>query len=149
MKTTILITIILAIIYYLNKKSSNNHFLKPLKETQKDLDLILKVMESFQFSKDYTERFIIAYSFFQERPEQYNGTSVINDRYTIGGLEVQSVVHGCDWIVARSFKDLHISNVRYANAIRQMNTNFITAWFFIFVGLEIVALFKSLKYIFK
>lgn len=147
MKTAIIITIILAIIYYLNKKSSNKHFFKSLKETQKDLELILKIMESFQFSNDYIHRFKVAYSYFEYHKQEYNGTSVINDRHTIGGLETQSVVHDYDWIVATSFKDLHVSNVRYANALRQMNTNWISTWCFIFVGLEIVAIFKSLKFI--
>ena len=148
MTTTIIITIFLAIIWYLNKNSTNSHFYKSPTDLENDLDLCINIMYNFNYSLDYIKRFKDAYSFFQSNPKEYNGTSIINDRFTIKGLEIQSVVHDYDWIFAKNLKDLHISNIRYANALRKMNTNWIFAWCFIFVGLSIVSIFKSIKYLF-
>jgi hypothetical protein len=120
-----------------------------VKGKENDYKLIVQVLNSFGFDADYIERFKEAYWYFDDKPHEYNGTSVINDRHTIGGLEVPSVIHDYDWIFAKSLRDLLISNVRYAKALRTLNMNWITAWCFIFTGLNIVALFKSIKYIFK
>lgn len=147
MNTLIIIALFLGVIFYLNKKSKNEHFYKKYDELDKDYLLIEKILTNFNFSKDYKKRFNHAYSYFMASPKEYNGTSIINDRETIKGLEVQSVVHDYDWIVAKSFKDLHISNIRYAKALRQVNVNWLWAWG-LFVGLEIVAIFKSIKYLF-
>jgi hypothetical protein len=147
MKYYILLAVFLLLVWYLNKKSSNNHFLKIQNKLDHDYLLIYNVLLSFNFSKEYINRFDIAYDYFCKNPKDYNGTSVINDRHTIGGLEVPSVIHDYDWIFATSLQDLLISNVRYAKALRTLNMNWITAWCFIFTGLNIVALFKSIKYI--
>ena len=147
MKTTIIILAFLLLVWYLNKKSSNNHFSKSKKDLESDLKLCLKLLYNFEFPKDYIDKFDEAYYYFILNPKEYNGTSVINDRYTIKGLEIQSVVHDYDWIFAKSLKDLHISNIRYANALRTMNTNWINTWCFIFAGLSIVSIFKSIKYL--
>ena len=149
MTTTIIITIFLAFIWYLNKKSTNNHFYKSPTDLENDLELCTKILYNFDYSLDYIKRFKDAYAFFQINPKEYNGTSIINDRYTINGLEIQSVVHDFDWIFAKSLKDLHVSNVRYAKALRQVNVNWISTWCFIFVGLTIVSIFKSIKYLIK
>jgi hypothetical protein len=145
MNILIIIALFLGIIFYLNKKSKNEHFFKSEKELKSDLDLCIKILINFNFKSDYIIRFRNAYAHFIVNPEEYNGTSVINDRETIKGLELQSVVHDYDWILAKSFKDLHVSNIRYAKALRQVNVNFIWAWG-LFVGLEIASIFKSIKY---
>jgi hypothetical protein len=148
MKLAIIITIIILIIYYLNKKSANNHFFKNSRKLDKDFLLIYDILSSFDFPKDYIQRFALAYNFFRENPSQYNGTSIINDRYTIGGLEVQSVVHAYDWIVATSLKALMASNVRYAKSLRKMNSNWIWVWAVIFPALTISAILTSFKFLF-
>lgn len=147
MLVKILLTGFLVLVYFLNKKSSNSHFYKSEKELNNDYALCLSILQNFDFSLDYIKRFKEAYAYFQLHPEEYNGTSVINDRYTIKGLEIQSLIHDFDWIVAKSFKELHRSNIRYANALRKVNVNWIWVWVFLFLGLEIVALFKSVKYL--
>ncbi len=147
MRTTIFILAFLILIWYLNKKSSNNHFFKSSKDLGSDLKLCLKLLYNFEFPKNYIDKFEEAYDYFILKPKEYNGTSIINDRFTIKGLEIQSVVHDYDWIFAKSLKDLHVSNLRYANALRKMNTNWISTWCFIFVGLTIVSIFKSIKYL--
>jgi hypothetical protein len=146
MKTAIIVSIFLAVIFYLNKKSSNKHFFKSEKELKSDLDLCIKILTNFNFSIDYIHRFIEAYNYFTLSPKDYNGTSIINDRYTISGLEVQSLIHDYDWIKAKSLKELHISNIHYANALRKVNVNWIWVWT-LFLGLEIVSIFKSIKYL--
>ena len=149
MKSSILLLIFLVVVWYLNKKSSNNHFYKSEKKLEEDLSLCIEILKSFNFNIDYIDRFIEAYNYFILSPKEYNGTSIINDRYTISGLEVQSLIHDYDWIKAKSLKDLHISNIRYVIALRKVNVNWVWAWGFLFVGLEIVALFKSIKYLIK
>jgi hypothetical protein len=147
MKTIIIILAFLILLWYLNKKSSNNHFSKSNIDLESDLKLCLKILYNFDFPNNYIDKFDEAYDYFTLNPKEYNGTSIINDRFTIKGLEIQSVVHDYDWIFAKSLKDLHMSNVRYANALRKFNTNWISTWCFLFVGLSIVSIFKSLKYL--
>ena len=149
MKIAIIVSVFLAVIWYLNKKSSNSFFNKSEIELERDFNLCLKILTNFKFDIAYIDRFIEAYNYFILNPKDYNGTSVINDRWTINGLEIQSLVHDYDWIKAKSLKDLHISNIRYAIALRKVNVNWFWAWVFVFVGLQIVALFKSIKYLFK
>ena len=147
MKTIILISLFLFLVWYLNKKSTNKHFYKSIFILKNELTLCITILKNFDFEKTYIDRFTKAYNFFIDKPLEYNGTSIINDRHTIKGLEIQSVVHDYDWIIATSLKDLHISNIRYAKALRKMNSNWIKTWIFVFVGLSIVSIFKSLKYI--
>ncbi len=146
METAIIVSIFLAVIFYLNKKSSNKHFFKSEIELERDFNLCIKILTNFNFSIDYIHRFIEAYNYFTLSPKEYNGTSIINDRYTISGLEVQSLIHDYDWIKAKSLKELHCSNIRYANALRIVNVNWIWVWS-LFLGLEIVSIFKSIKYL--
>jgi hypothetical protein len=148
MITTIIILAFLLLVWYLNKKSTNNHFSKSLFDLESDYKLCLKLLNNFEFPNNYIDKFEEAYDYFIFNPKEYNGTSVINDRFTIKGLEIQSVVHDYEWIFAKSLKDLHQSNIRYANALRKMNTNWISTWCFIFLGLSIVSIFKSIKYLF-
>jgi hypothetical protein len=148
MITTIIILAFLLLVWYLNKKSTNNHFSKSNKDLESDYKLCLKLLYNFEFPKNYIDKFEEAYDYFILNPKEYNGTSIINDRFTIKGLEIQSVVHDYEWIFAKSLKDLHQSNIRYANALRQVNVNWISTWCFIFVGLSIVSIFKSIKYLF-
>lgn len=142
----IILLIFLVVIFYLNKKSYNDHFLKSKKELENDLDLCIKILTNFNFNTNYIDKFIEAYNYFTLSPKEYNGTSIINDRYTISGLEVQSLIHDYDWIKAKSFKQLHCSNIFYANSLRKVNVNWIWAWT-LFLGLEIVSIFKSIKYL--
>jgi hypothetical protein len=65
----------------------------------------------------------------------------------IKGLEPMSVEHDFDWIFAKSFRDLHRSNINYCKKLRDTNGNWFWVWGFIFCGLEIVSIFKSIKYI--
>lgn len=133
--------LVLFIFWYLNKKSSNNYFKNPKEE---DLQLILKLYDNFGWDKSKIK---MAWIHFTYLTKEYNGTSIINDRFMIKGLEPMSVEHDFDWIFAKSFKELHDSNIRYCNKLRDVNGNWFWVWGFIFCGLEIVSIFKSIKYI--
>jgi hypothetical protein len=134
--------VILFVFWYLNKTSKNNYFYNPKEE---DFQLILKLYDNFGWDKS---RFKMAWIHFTCLPKEYNGTSVINDRFMIKGLEPMSVEHDFDWIFAKSFKELHNSNIKYCKKLRDVNSNWFWVWGFIFCGLEIVSVFKSIKYIF-
>lgn len=135
----LLITLALAVLWYLNKTSKNDYFKNPKIE---DYELILKLYANFGI---YTKSFIDAWEYFCDFPEDYNGTSVINDRWFIKGLEPLSVTHDYQWIVAESFIDLHKSNMEYCTNLRKINANWLWVWVFVFVGLFLVSLFKSIK----
>jgi hypothetical protein len=65
----------------------------------------------------------------------------------IKGLEPMSVEHDYEWIMANSFKDLHDSSLKYCKKLRDTNSNWFYVWGWIFCGLTIVSIFKSIKYI--
>ena len=138
----IIVVLILAVFAYLNFTSKNDYFKNPSK---KDLELIKQLYHNFGW--DFNN-FYNAWVYFNEYPNEYNGTSVLNDRYLIKGLEPMSVEHDFDWIVAESFKDLHVSNIKYCQKLRDTNSNWFFVWGFIFTSLTIVSIFKSIKYIF-
>jgi hypothetical protein len=133
---------ILFVFWYLNKKSKNNYFYNPKED---DYRLILNLYDNFGWDSYNFKKAWVHFSFF---PNKYNGTSVINDRFMIKGLEPMSVEHDFDWIFAKSFKELHNSNIKYCKKLRDVNSNWFWVWGFIFCGLEIVSVFKSIKYIF-
>lgn len=128
-------------LWYLNKTSKNDYFLNP---KESDYDLIISLYENFEID---SVLFSKAWEYFVCFPEDYNGTSVINDRYMIKGLEPFSVTHDYAWITAKSLRDLYNSNLNYCKELRVINSNWIYVWCFIFIGLNIVSLFKSIKYI--
>ena len=136
-----IIIICLAVLWYLNKTSKNYYFQNPKLE---DYNLILELYENFGID-NYL--FIKAWDYFCLYPEDYNGTSVINDRWFIKNLEPLSVTHDYNWITAESLRELLESNLQYCNDLRKVNTNWLWVWGFVFIGLNLVSLFKSIKYI--
>ena len=137
----ITIVLFLAVVWWLNKTSTNDYFENPSKS---DFDLIILLYSNFEID---IKTFQIAWLYFCLNPKEYNGTSVINDRWLIKGLEPFSVVHDYAWIQAKSFKNLYDSNFIYCQSLRKVNSNWLWVWGFIFVGLNLVSLFKSVKYI--
>ena len=144
MITTILLIGLLFIFWFLNKKSINHYFFNSYDKLISDYKIIKLLYDNFQI--DF-KTFDIAWNYFKLRPHHYNGTSIINDRWFIKGLEPLSVEHDYEWIFAKSFKDLHKSNLKYCINLRKVNANFLWVWGFIFIGLSIVSIFKSIKYI--
>ena len=136
-----IVVIFLFIVWYLNKNSKNDYFYNPKIE---EYELIMKLYKNFNIDP---MDFYDAWMYFCLYPKDYNGTSVINDRWFIKGLEPMSVTHDYHWIIAKSFKDLHKSNLKYCKDLRKVNANFIWSWGFVFLGLTIVSIFKSIKYI--
>ena len=140
----VIIILILGIVWYLNKTSKNDYFFQSNEKLIEDLILLDKIYRNFEIE---VETFAKAHTYFRQNPNKYNGTSVINDRWLIKGLEPLSVEHDYNWIVAKSFKELIISNLDYCHKLRKVNANWIWVWCFIFCGLNIVSIFKSIKYI--
>lgn len=141
MTSLIIILGILLVFWYLNKISKNDYFLNP---KQEDYELIKTLYSNFDWDFSNFNR---AWKYFTLHPKQYNGTSVINDRFMVKGLEPMSVEHDLDFILAKSFIDLYTANIRYCKKLRDTNANWFFVWGFIFCGLTIVAIFKSVKYI--
>ena len=140
----VIIILILGIFWFLNKKSKNNYFFQSNEKLIEDLQLVEMLYKNFEIE---FESFHKAWIYFKLNPNEYNGTSIINDRWFIKGLEPLSVEHDYNWIMAKSFKELIISNLDYCHKLRKVNTNWFWVWCFIFIGLNLVSLFKSIKYI--
>lgn len=137
----------LVIIWFLNKKSKNNFFYQSETIINEKLELIFKIWSDYDFY--LTDKWLLddAFKYFIKNPSHYNGTSVINDFWLIKGLEPESVIHDYDWIHAKSLNDFLVSNKNYCERLRKRNANWVWVWCFIFSGLTIVSLFKSLKFI--
>lgn len=144
--TTILV-LVLILIWYLNKKSKNDFFFQDKRVIREKLDLIINLWINFNFSLYDTQCLSIAFEYFIQNPKEYNGTSVINDFWLIKGLEPESVIHDYDWIKATNLQDYLISNKEYCKRLRKRNANWTWVWGFIFIGLSIVSIFKSIKFI--
>jgi hypothetical protein len=143
----IVTAIVLFIFWYLNKKSENKFFYQEEKVIRQKLNLCLEVCKDFEWSPVDEIKLRIAFEHFILKPNEFNGTSVINDNWVIKGLEPESVIHDYDWIMANSLKQLLISNLDYVQRLRKRNVNWFWCWGFIFVSLNIVGIFKSIKYI--
>lgn len=140
----IIITLVLFVFWFLNKKSKNDYFFNSKQKLIDDLELIEMLYKNFDI--DF-KTFAKAHTYFRQYPNKYNGTSVINDRWFIKGLEPLSVEHDYNWIFAKSLKELIISNLDYCHKLRKINANWFWVWGFVFCGLNIVSIFKSIKYI--
>ena len=136
-----IILLVLVCFWYLNYTSTNDYFLNP---KIGDYKLIIEIYANFGWSMETLHQ---AWVYFHERPNEYNGSSVVNDRFMIKGLEPMSVEHDYEWIMAKSFKDLHKSNIKYCKKLRDTNSNWFYVYAFIFLGLSIVSIFKSIKFI--
>lgn len=148
MTAVIIITaIFLFLVWFLNKRSRNDFFFQSEIIIRNKLKFILDIWEDFGYSKYDKARLRIAFEYFITNPKEYNGTSVIADQWLIKGLEPESVIHDYDYIMATSLKDLLKANKEYSQRLRKRNTQWLWVWGFIFVGLTIVSIFKSIKYI--
>ncbi len=145
--TIIYVIIFLATIYILNKRSTNNFFFQELSVIREKIEFVIKIWQDFGFDAYDEMKFRIACDYFIKNPKQYNGTSIINDRWIIRGLEPESVIHDHEDIMAKSLKDLLKSNKEYCQRLRKRNTNWFWVWGFIYFGLTFVSLFKSIKFI--
>lgn len=144
MISIIIITLVLFFFWYLNKTSKNDYFFNSKQKLIDDLELIEMLYKNFDIDfKTYHKAWI----YFKLNPNEYNGTSIINDRWFIKGLEPLSVEHDYNWIFAKSLKELIISNLDYCHKLRKVNSNWFWVWGFVFCGLNIVSIFKSIKYI--
>jgi len=143
----ICVIVFLACIWVLNKKSKNDFFFQDKVIIREKLDLIIKIWQDFGFNSYEEIKLRMAFEYFIKHPWQYNGTSIINDRWLIKGLEPESVIHDYEDIMAECIKDLLKSNKNYCNRLRKRNTNWLWVWGFIYCGLTIVTLFKSIKFI--
>lgn len=142
--TYLIIIIVLFIFWFLNKKSKNDYFFNSKQKLIDDLELIEMLYKNFEIE---FKTFHKAWIYFKLNPKEYNGTSIINDRWFIKGLEPLSVEHDYNWIFAKSLKELIISNLDYCHKLRKVNANWFWVWGFVFCGLNIVSIFKSIKYI--
>lgn len=143
----IITAIILGTFWYLNYKSTNTFFEQEEKSIREKLDLIVKIWTNLDFSTYDIVCLSAAFEYFIKNPKEYNGTSIINDFWLIKGLEPESVIHDCDWIHAQSLRCYMTSNEEYCQRLRRRNAQWLWVWCFIFVGLTIVSLFKSIKFI--
>lgn len=135
------------IFWYLNLKSSNKFFYQEEKIIRNKLDLCLKVCNDFGWSPVDNIKLRIAFEYFISNPNHFNGTSVINDNWVIKGLEPESVIHDYDFIMSTNLIQLLKANLDYVQRLRKRNVNWFWCWGFIFVSLNIVSIFKSIKYI--
>lgn len=143
----IYIIIFFTTIWYLNKKSKNDFFFQDETVIREKLEFVIKIWQDFGFDPYDEFKLRIACDYFIKNPKQYNGTSIINDRWIIRGLEPESVIHDYEDIMAKSLKDLLKSNKKYCQRLRKRNTNWLWVWGFIYSGLTIVSVFKSIKFI--
>jgi hypothetical protein len=143
----ICILVFLLSIYILNKRSKNNFFFQDEDVIRKKLDIILSLWTDFRFDNYDEIKLRLAFEYFIEHPSEYNGTSIINDMWLIKGLEPESVIHDYEDIMASNIKHLLKSNKAYCKRLRKRNAQFFWVWGFIFCGLTIVTLFKSIKFI--
>jgi hypothetical protein len=137
----------LLLFWILNKKSKNDFFFQSETIIRNKLKFILDIWEDFGFDIYDETKLRIAFEYFIANPKAFNGTSIINDFWLIKGLEPESVIHDYDYIMATSFKDLHKANIEYCSRLRKRNSQFLWVWGFIFCGLTIVSIFKSIKYL--
>lgn len=143
----IYVIIFLGAIWFLNKRSKNNFFFQNENVILEKLEFIIKIWQDFGFDSYDEMKVRIAFEYFIKKPHEYNGTSIINDRWLIKGLEPESVIHDYEDIMAECLKDHLKSNKNYCKRLRKRNTQWLWVWGFIYCGLTIVSLFKSIKFI--
>ena len=143
----IFIIIFLVSIWILNKYSENYFFYQDESVIREKIEFVILIWKEFGFESYDEMKLRIASNYFIKNPKEYNGTSVVNDFWLIRGLEPESVIHDYDYITAKSLKDLLKSNKEYCKRLRKRNAQWLYVWGFIYCGLNIFSLFKSINYI--
>ena len=139
MYTTI---IIIAIIFILKKKSTNDFFHQKKEVLYKKWSMVEMILIDFDIKdiKGYQD----AYLYFIDNPKEYDGSTIVQDRWMIRNLEAPSMKHDYDFIVAKSLKDYFIANKKYCVDLRKLNLNWVYVWVFIFTFLSIISPFHYL-----
>jgi hypothetical protein len=136
-------TLIIAAILFVLKLTSTNKFFHQDKDVlYKKWSMLEMLLIDFDIKdiKGYQE----AYLYFIENKNEYDGSTIVQDRWVIRGLEGPSMKHDYDFIVATCLWDYFTSNWRYCVDLRKLNVNWIYVWFFIFTFLTIISPFHYL-----
>ena len=131
-------TLIIITIFFVLKKKSKNKFFHQKKEVlYKKWSMLEMLLIDFDVKdiKGYQE----AYLYFIDNKNHYDGSTIVQDRWMIRGLEGPSMKHDYEFIIAKSLKDYFISNKKYCVDLRKLNVNWVYVWVFIYTFLTIIS----------
>lgn len=130
--------IILLILFWLKIRSKNSYFYQP--RVKDNWSLLNEILMNFQFNAYEREEYRIAYFYFIKNPSKYDGSTIVQDRWLLRGLEPMSMLHDYQWIHAQTLTDYFQSNITYAKHLRKTNMNWFIAWGYC-LGLQIISPF--------
>jgi len=129
MGTILIILAVIAYLIYLLKMSKSDFFKQDKKVLEDKRDnLLIPLLRDFRFSEKEIEDFKQAYNYFMLHPEKFDGATIVADIYTIYKLDVSAMKHDYDYFTDGSFLKRLKHDVKYAENMRDLKVNWITAW---------------------
>lgn len=102
-----LIFILISVFFYIKMKNSNSNFFY---QDKKVLDikrqLMMQVLADKGYSSSERRIFNMAFKFFMDNPERFDGATIVGDNYTIEGLSATAMKHdyNCIFLDRKSLK---------------------------------------------
>lgn len=113
--------------------------------------LLKRVLIDYGFNFFEIDGFLVAYEFFKKNPDKFDGATIVQDTYTINGLDAVAMVHDYLYIkfdLSGKFKKKFKADLLYAKLLRKFNVSWVSVWLVRFLGLiistPIFALYKCL-----
>lgn len=108
--------------------------------------LLIKYLESQEYSQEKINIYLEAYNYFIYHPNKYDGATIVKDLHHIKGLDINAMLHDYQYInykVASSFKYKYYSDYIYAKQMEKQGRGFY-AWIRL-IGVTIGGLFYTPK----
>lgn len=97
-------------------------------QTWKWHNLIKPILQDFGFSQEFIKLYKEAYDYFIVHPTEYDGATIVHDRYNINGLDLPSMLHDYLYIIWKSLKGRLKADKIYAKDMRRFHYQYWVAW---------------------
>ena len=116
-------------------------------------NLVKPILKDFGFSKEFIKLYKEAYFYFCQNPTEYDGATIVHDRYNIDGLDLPSMLHDYLYIIWNTLRGRLKADLIYANHMRRFHYQWWVAWgrfvLLYFINLtgiyKLFQIFKKLK----
>jgi hypothetical protein len=117
-------------------KRSNSAFFQKTKETlNTKWGLLIDILYDRGFTYEEVKSFNLAYYFFTENPNAFDGATIVADFDTINGLDASAMLHDYRYLKLRNkgfwsyLKGKLKADVEFGKNMRKLGITWLNAWF--------------------
>ena len=104
-------------------------FYQSLETLIKKQNLMVSLLEDFNFAKHEIDDFVKSYNYFIANPSNFDGATIVADIYFINKLDVCAMLHDWQYLTkAMDFNSKLKHDWRYCQNMRKIKVNWFTAY---------------------